>query len=330
MYKIRILNAGILEDILSMDDYIEAVEKAYSMFVKGEAGLFPIIAHEFEPEIREMDIKSGHMEGAGVFGLKVVGYAASNPSTDGTPALSGLVTVLSSETGRPKGLVDGMTITNHRTGAAGAIGAKYLARPGSGDVLVVGSGAQARAQTKALLHVMPGVRRVTAASRNRAGAELYISEMSPLYPEVNFSAIDMEHLEKPAGAADIIVTCTPSHKPFLKREWVAPGTHINAIGADFPGKQEIDESLLPRARVFADSRQQVVRQGECRKACELGILEPDSIVEIGNVILGAPGRVSDADITVFDSTGMALQDIISASVALEKAESTGVGQLVDM
>lgn len=331
MYSMRVLNGRDVMKVISMADAIEAVERAYRLFARKEAGVFPIIAHEFEPEKKEMDIKSGHLEGAGIYGLKVVGYSSDNPKLRGIPALAGLVIVMSVETGRPLGLVDGMTITNIRTGAAGAVGAKALARPNSEKVLLVGTGAQGRAQIEGLLHVMPAVRMIRVFGRTPSNVEAYVAEMSAKYPHVSFSAVSSQELKDAALNSDIIVTCTPSHKALIKEDYVRPGTHINAIGADFPGKQELEEGILPKALVVGDSREQVVRQGECQTACRKGILRPEDILEIGDVLEGkVQGRTSDEQITVFDSTGMALQDIITAQMALERAEKKDIGMLVQM
>lgn len=331
MYSMRLLNAADLSCILVMKDVTAAVEKAYRLFSRGEAGLYPIISHEFEPEKKEMDIKSGHLKGAGIYGLKIVGYSAENPVKRGVPALAGLVVVMNIETGQPLGLVDGMTVTNMRTGAAGAVGARTLARKDSENVLVLGTGAQGRAQMEGLLEVMPEIRTVRAAGRTRENVEEYAENMHKRFPEVEFLPVPFEDIQSAAEVSDIIVTCTPSHEPIIKRGWVRPGTHITAIGADFPGKQELDEYLTGSATVVADSREQVIRQGECRKACESGLLPPAEIREIGDILEGkAEGRTSPEDITIFDSTGMALQDILTADLAIERAEENGTGTIVEM
>lgn len=331
MYTMRIVNRSDLSRIITMGDAIEAVEKAYRLFSRKEAGVFPIIAHEFEPEKKEMDIKSGHLEGAGIYGLKVVGYSADNPQVRGIPALAGLVIVMSVETGQPLGLVDGMTITNVRTGAAGAVGARALARLDSEKVLIVGTGAQGRAQVEGLLSVMPAIKVIRVFGRTPSNVEAYITEMGAKYPNIDFYVATLQNLKDAALDSDIIVTCTPSHKPLIKEDYVKPGTHINAIGADFPGKQELDAQILSKALVVGDSREQVVRQGECQTACREGIIKPEDILEIGDILEGiAQGRTSDDQITVFDSTGMALQDIITAQLALKRAEEQGIGILVQM
>lgn len=329
MYKIRVLHSEDLVRILTMKDVIAAVETAYEQYSNKEAGLFPVIAHEFEPGMREMDIKSGYLSGTGIAGLKVIGYVADNPDKRRIPAISGLVIVMSIETGRPAGILDGMTITNIRTGAAGAVGAKYLARKDSRDVLVIGAGAQGRAQVRGLMTVLPGIRRIWIAGRDRIKLATYVEEMSAEYVNVKFEALSMNDLESKTAESDIIVTCTPAHEPFIRKEWIRPGTHINAIGADFSGKQEIDEKLLPEARLVADCRIQTLELGEMQTAYRKGLISEIDVDEIGEIISGrAPGRQSPDEITLFDSTGMALQDIVTANLALARAIELGIGSLV--
>ena len=279
MYEIRVLHSEDLVRILTMKDVIAAVETAYEQYSNKEAGLFPVMAHEFEPGMREMDIKSGFLSKTGLAGLKIVGYVADNPDKRGIPALSGLVVVISIETGRPVGILDGMVITNIRTGAAGAIGAKYLARKDSEDVLVVGAGAQGRAQVKGLLNVLPGIRRIRVAGREKGKLATYVEEMSAEYVNISFEAVSMNDLESKAAESDVIVTCTPAHEPFIRREWIRPGTHINAIGADFPGKQEIDETLLSNVRLVADSRIQTLELGEMEAAYKKGLICENDVIE---------------------------------------------------
>jgi ornithine cyclodeaminase/alanine dehydrogenase len=129
----------------------------------------------------------------------------------------------------------------------------------------------------------------------------------------------------------VIVTCTPSHEPYIRKDWVRPGTHINAIGADFSGKQELDEDLLPLSRLVADSKVQTLEIGEMQTAFRRGLVRESDVIEIGSVISGdVAGRRSEEEITVFDSTGMALQDIVTANLALVRAIERGIGSLVTM
>jgi ornithine cyclodeaminase/alanine dehydrogenase len=331
MYKIRTLNSEDLKKLLDIKDVITAVEIAYEQYSRGEAALFPVIAHEFEQGVRELDIKSGFLSETGLAGLKVIGYVADNPEKRRIPAISGIVIVLSIETGRPVGILDGMVITNIRTGAAGAIGAKYLAREDSREVLIVGTGAQGRVQLQGLTSILPGIEVVRIAGRDSEKLSRFVGEMSNLYPKVTFLAVPMDGLGEAVSSSDVIVTCTPSHEPFIKAECVRPGTHINAIGADFSGKQELDEKLLPLARLVVDSKVQSLEIGEFQTAFKKGLIGESDVTEIGRVISGeATGRESDEEITIFDTSGMALQDIVTANLALVRALERGIGSLVNL
>ncbi len=331
MYRMRILNAAQVASLVSMKEAIGCVERAYRLYSGGEAGLWPTIYHDFEPGKRDMDIKSGHLTGAGLFGLKAVAWVADNPVLRGLPALAGLVVVLSSETGLPLGIVDGMALTNLRTGAAGALGARTLARPGSRRALIAGTGAQGRAQLEGLVTVLPELREVAVTSPDDRRNRLYLEEMSPRFPGLSLSVAPWGDLDEALSGSDVVVTCTPSREPFIADGPIRPGTHVNAIGADSKEKRELDENLVARASLFVDSRGQTLDHGEIRHAFERGLIVAEAVTELGAVLAGsAPGRQSDDEITLFDSTGMALQDIITADLALRRAEERGLGVVVDM
>jgi ornithine cyclodeaminase/alanine dehydrogenase len=331
MYKMRVLNERDLKPLLEMKEVVGCVEEAYRLYSTGEAGLWPVIFHEFEPGIRDMDIKSGYLGGAGLFGLKVVGYSADNPEKSGAPALAGLVLVLSIETGQPIGLVDGMTVTNLRTGAAGAVGAKTFARQDSKKALILGTGAQGKAQLEGLVAVLPDLESVVATSPVPEMNAAYVKEMGERFPSLEVKTVAWEDRGAAASEADVIVTCTPAREPILKKEWVRPGTHINAIGADMTEKQEVDPSLVASAKLFVDSTSQTLHHGECHHAFDAGLISEGDVTEIGTVLEGnADGRTSDEEITLFDATGMALQDIITSHLALRRAEEQGLGTLVEM
>lgn len=331
MYRMRVLNAAQVGSLVSMTDAVDCVERAYRLYSDGQASLWPTIYHDFEAGRRDMDIKSGHMEGAGLFGLKVVSWVADNPLLRGLPALAGLVLVMSSERGVPLGIVDGMALTNLRTGAAGALGARTLARRDSRRVLIAGAGAQGRAQLEGLVEVLPELKEVAVTSPDDRMNGLYVEEMGARFPRLLLSVAPWGALAEAVSGADVVVTCTPAREPFIDADWVRPGTHVNAIGADSKDKGELDEALAARASLFVDSRAQTLDHGEVRRAFERGLIGPDAVTEIGAVLLGrAAGRRSDDDVTLFDSTGMALQDIVTADLALRRAEERGVGIVVDM
>lgn len=331
MQEFILINQEEIASLLDMSTVISAVEKAYALKVSGEAELFPLVCHEFSGEDSEFDIKSGSMDGAGVFGMKLVSAFYGNDAY-GLPRLSGTILIFDRTTGMLKGMLDGTLITNMRTGAAGGVGVKYLARPDSEKVMVLGTGAQAMPLIKATLEVMPGIRKITVANVHTTGrAEAFAGEVKQNIPAgitVDF-AEDMSSLERAVREADIILTATPSKEGLIKADWVRPGTHLSCIGSDMEGKQELELELTAGAKCFADDTKQVIAVGECEKAVKAGLLNPGDITEIGDVILNKhPGRRSDDEITMFDSTGIGLQDLMTASMIIDKAKELNIGTVL--
>jgi len=342
-----ILSGEDIASVLNMRSVLTAVEQAYAYKCEGKAQLFPLICHTFDGGDAELDIKSGRVDGAGVFGVKLVSYFPGNPKL-GIPALMGTILIFERATGVLKAVMDGTRITNMRTGAAGAVGVKYLARSESENLLMVGAGTQAINLVMATLEVMEGIRSVTVCDplsfeqarrfadsiRGRMESEYTSLYLGTPHYEVMMERLDIEYaptadLKSACESADIILTATPSRAPLVMADWIKPGTHLSCIGADMEGKQEIDERLIARARVFVDDIDQAVSVGECEKAYKQGILRREQITEIGQVILGvAPGRCGRDDVTVFDSTGIAIQDLMTAQVAsllvLDKGRQTMV------
>ncbi len=331
MYRLRILDSAQFRALVTMEDVIPGVKEAYSLFSSGQAGLFPIITHEFDPGRTDMDIKSAYLNGAGIYGLKILGWNRDNPSLLGAPSLAGLIVVMDIERQQPVGILEGTPVTFLRTGAAGAIGAETLARPESEQAVVVGSGAQGRAQVMGLSKVMHRLKNIDLFDIVDESAEKMAKEIAAQYPRIKITAFPFASLETHVRDADIVVTCTPSKKGFIKKDWLMKGAHINTIGADMPGKQEIDPEITAAVRIFGDSRVQVAQKGECQHAVSAGLICQEDITEIGEVLNGKkPGRISHDDITMFDATGMALQDLITAKTALKRAESQNIGTVVEM
>ncbi|NLI96187.1 MAG: ornithine cyclodeaminase family protein [Synergistaceae bacterium] len=328
MYPLRLLDRSHFEKLVGIPEAIEGVEQAYRLFSRGEAGVFPVIVHQFEPGRREMDLKAGHLAGAGVFGMKMLGWCAENPARN-LPPLAGLIIVMDVDRQQPLGILDGTPVTFLRTGAAGAIGARTFARKDSRTALIVGAGNQGRAQLLGLSFAMPQLETILVADILESQSARFVEEQQALYPRFKLQAVPFSGLSRATEESDLIITCTRSREFFLKKEWVSPGTHINAIGADMPGKQELEPALVASAKVFADSATQVVAKGECQHAAKLGLVPAERITEIGTVLEGMkPGRLSAEEITLFDATGMAIQDLMVAAMALNRAEKKGIGTVV--
>jgi len=352
MISFRVLNEETIKELLDIKSIIQAVEQAYILKNSNQASLFPIITHVFEPDKADMDIKSGQLRGnVNVFGLKIVSWFGENTKKN-LPPLIGAIMVFDSQTGVPLGILSAEHITGLRTGAAGGIGAKYLARKDSENLLMIGAGRQALFQVAAALITLKNIKKVTVYDPisnemavdfcNKIKARLkndflskykgdkdYYGMLAKRY-DITFKVAD--DIKKAVAEADVIVTATPSRKPIIKKEWVKKGTHITCIGSDMEGKQEIDENIFSIARVFADDINQVVKVGEAEMPIKKGIITKEDIVaEIGSVISGkVAGRVSEEDITIFDSTGIALQDLVTANLALTAAKEKDLGKIVEL
>ena len=335
MSVIRIINGEVAEKVLNLNDAIGAVERAYAAHSAGRGILWPMVAVVFKEQDGDMDIKSGCLSDEGVYGLKLVSWFSGNAEKN-LPQLTGTSLLFDANTGLPLALFNANAMTGLRTGAAGAIGAKYLARPESRRMLMVGAGSQSPFQIAAMLLAMKNIETVMLANpfdpslaRNRA-AEITAkvkSLLSAAGSDRVFELAPAADLAAAVGTSDVITTATPSYKPMIMDGWVKPGTHFSCIGADMSGKEEIDARIFARARVFADDIEQAVAVGETEIPVRDGIITKEDITgTIGDVIAGkAKGRLSAQDITVFDSTGLALQDLAIARRALGAAEKLELG-----
>ena len=285
---------------------IDAIQDIYGQFYRGAVEMpFP---YHFEPTGESVvHIKSAVRSGDR-YVVKVASYFPGNPSR-GLTSILGLVMLFDGNTGEPAMvLFDNALLTHHRTAAAGAVGARLLARQDSKSVLVVGVGTQGTLQIDYLLRVC-NIGTVLAYARNEQAVAGYLARQSEKHAGVEFRAAG--DLRKACGQADIIVTTTPSRKPILMADWINPGTHVTAIGSDNPGKQELDPALLKKAVYVTDSTPQCARNGELQHALAARIMTEDDVhAEIGAIVAGdKPGRTDRESITVFDSTGLGAQDL---------------------
>lgn len=338
MTEIRILSAKDVAACLTMDEVIDAVRATYEQKATGEAEAWPMVYHAFEPGVADMDIKSGVLGGAGVFGHKTVAWFSENPAR-GLPDLYGIIVVLSAETGKPVGVVDGAAITGMRTGAAGALGARALANHEAESLLMVGAGHQALYQIAATLALFDGIETVRVANphnpeRARAFVETLPGKLADQFgierAGVRFEAVD--DLEAAVEASGIVVTATMATSPLIEAAWVRPGTHLSCMGADMPGKQEIAPAIIAGARLFTDDTANCASNGEIERGLAEGVFGLDHVLgELGDVLAGkVPGRTSAEDVTVFDSAGTALLDIACAKIALDAAARRGLGTVAEL
>ena len=337
MSTIKILSAADVERLFTIPMAIDAVERAYLEKHSGQGAAWPMVFHEFDPGHADLDIKSGHLGGVGVYGLKVLSWFEDNPGK-GLPDLFGTSLLFDLATGAPKAVLNAGPVTRYRTGAAAAIGAKYLARPDSKTLLIAGCGGLSPYLAAAAVTALPGLERVllTDPKCPENGEKLCPAIAEKADGLLKAGGVSRRAEILPAGLeagvrqADIIFTATPAYQPYLKAKWVRPGTHLSCIGADLSGKEEVDPELFRTARTFGDDEGQCLSVGECEIPHKKGIL-PGLLGEIGGVMAGAvPGRTAPEEITAFDSTGIALQDLASAADILEAAIRVNAGTDVEL
>lgn len=328
MNNIFVLSENDTKSLLDMSEVIEAIENVYMEKALGSGKVFPLVFHEFERAVADMDIKSGTLDSMGVFGLKLVSWFGENMGKE-LPALTGVVMIFDRETGLPLGLINAEHMTGMRTGAAGAIGAKYLARKDSEVMLMVGAGHQASYQIRAMQIAFPNLKKVMVHDPMMfENASRFVKNFG--YKKDDIEYVPVENLENAVGTADIIVTATPSRQPLIMKEWVKEGTHFSCMGSDMEGKQEIDPSILEISKLVTDDLDQSINVGEFELGIKANIISKDSILcEIGEVIVGKNTiRTSDKDITVYDSTGIGLQDIAVGHMAIKKAKELSLNRSV--
>lgn len=339
--KLRILSRDDIRNAVNMDMVMDAVEFVYKSKAEGKAIVWPTVFHDFDVGHQDMDIKSGYIGGKEVHGLKMINWTEANIAK-GLPALVGLILIFDTNTGLPLGLLDADFITGMRTGCAAAIGAKYLARPNSRNLMMLGTGHQSPFLICALLKQFPMIETVYVVNpiepedSVRYAKTIRAKLMDELHfdaGKVIFKAVCGEReLAAAVTDSDIIATVTPARKPVIKKEWVKPGTHFSCIGADMSGKEEIEPEIFADAIVYCDDKVQCSSVGEMEIPLKMGILSPNDIVgEIGSLIIKKThGRTDDNEITIYDATGMALLDLAAAKVALDLAEKAGIGQVIDI
>lgn len=355
MTQVTMLSASQISHLLDMPSVIDAVADAYKEKANHPATLWPMVYEQLGGEA-DMDIRSGVLASKHVFGNKLLAWFGENAKR-GLPELNGLVNLYNSDTGEPAAVLNATALTVFRTGAAGAVASRFLANPDATTLLVVGTGSQAPYQIMAQLCVLPKVTQVLLANPRDAKKAQAAAAQMPMTLEKLFSqtirATNSATNSVVAGLIDhrlseveftgvtdlpaavqrsrVIVTATPSTKPLIQADWVQPGTHLNAIGADMEGKQELDAKLFQGAQAYTDDVPQASEVGEIQNPIKAGVIKPEQVVEIGNSLLDPTlGRHDANAITIFDSTGIALQDLAAANLVFVRAKEQGVGTQVDL
>jgi ectoine utilization protein EutC len=321
----RVLSEQDIRAAVDYDALVAVVEDAFAELARGTAQLPPVMSFGFPEASGEAHVKGAYLAGAPHYVVKVASGFYANPAL-GLPAGAGLVLAFSAANGRPEALLlDNGCLTDMRTGAAGAVAAKYLAHDRLAKVAVIGAGVQARCQLRALrcVRALPPV---SVWSRNQDRAAVLAKEMSA---ELDAEVRPAGSVADAVAAADLVITATASQMPLVLGDWVSPGAHITAVGSDMPGKRELDAAVLERADVLvADSLAQCLEAGELHHAVDEGVLSAADVAgELGDLVLGrVAGRTSGDQVTVCDLTGVGVQDAAAASLVLEHATAHGIGR----
>jgi ornithine cyclodeaminase/alanine dehydrogenase-like protein (mu-crystallin family) len=326
--KLLVLNNEQIARLLPMLECIELMSDALAALARGEI-FQPLRTIIRPPDARGLlGLMPAYRHGEqGAFGLKAICVFPGNPSI-GKDAHQGTVMLFSQETGEPLALMNASQITATRTAAVSAVATRLLARPESTELGIIGAGVQARTHLVALACVR-SIKRARVACRNPEHAVRLVREMQD---KVSFPIEPVDTNEAAVRGAHLIVTATSSHDPVIKREWIAEGAHINAIGTHSPQSREIDTETMAAARIFVDRRKSALNEaGDYLLAAKDGAVSPESIVaEIGELVIqNKKGRLSPTEITLFKSLGLAIEDVVCAEYLFRKAQAENAGSWVD-
>lgn len=308
-----LLDRDAVNALLVPADVLAAVQDAFELHSKREGRVFPVIREKLATG-GVFGIKAGDVASQDLLGFKAAGFWTTNRLLGGEPHQA-TVMLFDPHTGRPLCVIDGNTITTVRTGAAGALGLRLLARPESAAITVFGTGVQAMSQVSFALQVLPEAQVVRYVSHDRKAVPAFESRFAGKCKVL--CAIDANAA---VAESDVVITATPGGGPLFDAAAVRPGTHLNCVGADTRGKRELPQGLMTRAIAFADDATQARQLGELQWCPE------HPCVEIGDLMTDkAHFSRSTEDITVFDMTGLALQDLAVARQLYRKATDAGTG-----
>lgn len=312
--------------LLLISDCILAVEKAFRLYGEGKTsapGILGVHAHDggFHIKAGVLDLDRPY------FAAKVNANFPQNAKRFGLPLIQGVIVLCDAENGYPLAVMDSIEITIQRTAAATAVAAKYLAKTDSEVITISGCGNQGHASLRALSKMF-SLKGGFAFDINEEYSQKFACELSE---ETGFEIEAVQKLSTAVQRSDIVVTCTPSNHFFLKREWLRAGTFVAAVGADSEHKQELEPTILSTNKTVVDTIDQAATIGELHHSLNAGLMTRDEVYsELGEVVAGKKaGRASNDEIIVFDSTGMALQDVIVAAAVYEKALGASLGTLID-
>jgi alanine dehydrogenase len=322
--KTLILSRTDMMGLVTPTEYVSCVEQAYRMHGLGRYYMDPkghIVLDKYPGEWEAMP---SYIEEPEAAACKWVSIRERNREKYDLPTVFSILIYTHPETGFPLAICDGSYHTVMRTGAAAAVSAKWMARKDSKKLAIVGAGHMAEGTLATCNEIFPW-EDVRVWSRSQQTLDTFVATEQPKYPR--FGIRGLLEIEEAVRGADVVVTVTPAREPLVRDEWISPGTHIAAVGADKAGDQELDPKIVQRARIFVDDIRQCRTDGEINVPLARGLIKEEDIAgEIGEVIAGKKeGRRSPEEVTLFDSTGIALQDSATVPLEYERALAAGVG-----
>lgn len=315
--RLLLLDRDTVNNLLRPEIVLDAVSTAFTLHGSNQGRSFPVV-REALASGGVFGIKSGDVAARDLLGFKAAGFWPSNRAQGGEPHQATIL-LFDPSTGRPRCVMDGNAITTARTAAAGALGLRTLARQDSTTLSVFGSGVQAHAQMAAALRTLPGLRQVRYISHSGKPDD----EFEARFAALGATGCQLRHAkdaDEAVADSDVVITATPAKGPLFSVDAVQPGTHINCVGTDTRGKRELPDGLLQRARVVVDDKRQATTLGELQWA------PGTACVQLSDLLAGVASFTrARQDITVFDMTGLALQDLVLAEYLYEVASREGVG-----
>lgn len=313
-----------VKKVLDMPSTLQAVEDGFREMGKKAIEMPPRVYLHFPKGV--LIAMPAYMPGLGAAGTKLVTVHPDNKKNHNLPAVIAKIIINNPDNGLPLAIMDGTYITALRTGAAGAVGIKYLAREDAKIVGLCGAGVQGRSQIMGLMEVRPNVEQVKIYDIIPEAKTAFVAEMNKTYPKIEF--IPATSPEEATKNSDIIITCTPSPNAFIKGEWIKKGTHISAIGADTAAKRELETSAIKKCtKLVVDFIPQAFTVGDFAKPKEEGaITESDIYAEMGQIVCGEKkGRTNPNEITLFKATGLAIEDVGTAYKVYQLAVKKKIG-----
>ncbi len=325
-----LLSEQEVSELLSIEEVMEVVESAFRENALGYAQMPPKVYLKFLKYNGDLRTMPSYLERKGVSSVKVVSSHPDNAKNFGLPTVMATILLVEPKNGQLLAIIGGRTITAMRTGAAGGIAAKYLAKKNPKTVSFIGTGVQAKSQLSALMSVFPSLQEIKAWDMSSTAKEAFVAETRNKKNKLKI--VSANAAKDAVTETDIVVTTTPSTKPLILDSWVSNGIHFNCIGADAPLKEELDPAILKRSIIVVDNWEQASHSGEINVPVSKGIISKENIrAELGEIIAGNKlGRSSLNEITVFDSTGLAIQDTVTAELVYRKAINKKIGQFISL